>query len=145
MLELVATMPSSPFGAEVLLTLDIVSRSIGLITRCPSRSRGWAGDATLLLYAKTQPGARMRSRNRARSGGPNRQRRLAQNLLLEPFFERQRAKVVEILLDFRHARTWPVGSEQSLFYNLVEAGKVLEQALGRDAADVKIDVGMAAD
>src|SRR5580704_7006125 len=32
MLEFVATMPSSPFGAGVLVTLDIVSRLIRLVT-----------------------------------------------------------------------------------------------------------------
>jgi hypothetical protein len=45
MLELVATMPSKPFGAGALVRLDIFSRLIGLITVAEPR-QGCAGHAT---------------------------------------------------------------------------------------------------
>src|SRR5258706_2576503 len=51
MLELVATMPSKPFGAGVLVTLDIVSRSTRL-GYCCGPCGGGAGTATFFYTPK---------------------------------------------------------------------------------------------
>src|SRR6266480_1955393 len=51
MLEFVATMPSRPFGAEVLITLDIVSRLSRLVA---GATRGVCGECNFLLYPNNQ-------------------------------------------------------------------------------------------
>src|SRR5271156_4388634 len=51
MLELVATMPSKPFGEGVLVTLDIFSRLIWIDYRCRT-APGVRGACNFLLYAK---------------------------------------------------------------------------------------------
>src|SRR5665811_1748321 len=77
-----------------------------------------------------------------RSGRPNRQGGLRQNLLLNGFAERERPKFVEILLDVGYARPRPVRAEERFVRDLFKAREVFQQRLGRDAADVEIYVWM---
>src|ERR1700683_4510550 len=79
------------------------------------------------------------------SGGADTQYSLAQDLLLVFPVQGEHEKFIEILLDIRHARTRPICAEQSLVRDLNEAGEIVEQGRGRDAANVEIDVEMAAD
>src|SRR5580704_7355138 len=83
------------------------------------------------------------NRNRERASWPDGERRLAENLLLQRLSQWQGKELVKILLDIRHARTWPVCAEKSLVSDLVEPRKVFEQRLRRDAANVEIEVGMS--
>src|SRR6202020_2176751 len=74
--------------------------------------------------------------------GPNIQRGLAQDLLLQLFTQRERPEFIEILLDVRYARTRPIRAEEGFMSDLLKAREILEQGLGRNAADVEINVGM---
>src|SRR5271154_1157927 len=156
MLELVATMPSMPLAAGVALTLDMLCRSVRWITVAEPR---WEREErNFMLYAKKRVPSKMRlvssnregtcsdcgDQNKARSRRPDTKRSFTQNLLLQFFAQRQRPEFIKVFLNIRHARTRPVRAKQSLVGNLFEAGKVLEQGFRRDAADIEIDAGMAA-
>src|SRR5438105_575205 len=52
-------------------------------------------------------------------GGPDTQRRFAENLFLHFSRKRQGAEVFQILFHVRHARPRPIGSEQGLVRDLV--------------------------
>src|SRR5580704_8378414 len=73
---------------------------------------------------------------------PNTQRGLAQDLLLQLFTQRERPEIIEILLDVRYARTRPIRAEEGFMSDLLKAREILEQGLGRNAADVEINVRM---
>ena len=63
--------------------------------------------------------------------------RLAEDLLLN--CGRQ-----QIALDVGHAGPRPVSAEQGLVRDLFQAREIFQQQFGRDAADIEIDIGMAA-
>src|SRR5580658_4701311 len=116
--------------------------------RCGSRARRCAGNATFIYTPKEAyiPDGFWQQRRLlgSESSRPDTQRCLAQDLLLKSFIQWQRPEFIKILLNVRHPRTRPIRTEQSLVRNLFETRKILEQALGRDPADVEIHVGMAA-
>src|SRR5581483_7174128 len=68
-----------------------------------------------------------------------------EDLTLDRIGKTESAEVVEVLLDVGNAGPGPVRAEESLCRDLLEAGKIFEESLGRDAADVEINVAVAAD
>src|SRR5262249_9075585 len=73
---------------------------------------------------------------------PNFQRRLAQNLLFDLRRQGQRLELPEILLDVWNAGAGPIGAEQRLVRDLLQARKITEQLLWRDTADIEMHVAM---
>src|SRR5580700_7462413 len=80
-----------------------------------------------------------------KSGRPDRQCSLAQDLLLHLSAQRESAELFEILSNVRNSRAGPVRPEKRLVRNLLETREIRQQGLRWDAADVEIDVGMPAD
>src|SRR5215470_3367013 len=73
---------------------------------------------------------------------PDRKCSSAENLLFGRVRQRQPAKLLEILFDLGHARTWPISTEQGLMCDLLQPREILQQALRWNAADVEINVGV---
>ncbi len=57
---------------------------------------------------------------------PETQRRLAENLLFDFFFQRQRAKIIEVLLDVWHAGPGPVRTKQGFVRDFFQARKIFQ-------------------
>src|SRR5580704_503847 len=84
-------------------------------------------------------------RSRARSGRPDRKRRFAQDLLLKPLLQWKGAEVIQIFLDIGDSWAGPVRAKQCFVGNFTKPRKILQQALGRDAANIEIDIRMPPD
>src|SRR5689334_18571696 len=80
----------------------------------------------------------------ARLRRPDLQRGLAEDLLLHRRGQGEFLELVQVLLDVRNAGAGPVRPEQRLVRDLFQSREVLQQYFGRDAADVKMHVAMAA-
>src|SRR6266849_8796774 len=68
--------------------------------------------------------------------------RPTQYLLFHFWRQREFLELLYVLSDVRDAGTRPIGSEQRFRGNLVQPGKVAEQQLGRDSADIQVHVAM---
>src|SRR5271157_243923 len=87
---------------------------------------------------------------------PDSKRHLAENALLclrrqwqcpegvERFLQWQCPEGVERFLDVAHAWAGPVAAEERFVGDLLQTRKVLEQVRRRNAADVHVNIGMAA-
>src|SRR6476469_6284050 len=88
--------------------------------------------------------SRKRRREATRSCRPDAPRRFSKYLLFDSVAQRQGAKSIQVLLDIGHSRAGPIRAEQGLASDFFQARKIFEQRLGRNAADVEINIGMAA-
>ena len=61
--------------------------------------------------------------------GPNLQRGLAENLVLDVVGQSERAKILQVLPNIRDTRSRPIRPEQRLGSNLFEPRKILQQTL----------------
>src|SRR3954464_11619000 len=77
------------------------------------------------------------------SDRPDGERIGAQNLCLGRIGKWQGADLVKILLDVWHTGTGEIGAKQRAVGDFLDARKIFEQQLRRDAADVEIDIFVA--
>src|SRR5439155_21401227 len=78
------------------------------------------------------------------SARPDSKRGLAENVPLCLRWQRQCPERVQRFFNVAHPRSRPVATEQRLVRDLWQARKVLEQVRRGNAADVEINIGMAA-